>query len=487
MLIIKELLKHQRTTPHHIAFYEGERHINYQDFTLQAQHISKVLQSHGVNHESRVAIFMPRGIDAALSIYATLFLGATYVPLDAQNPITRLAYISNDVQPKCMIGIGDRPDWCDESIAWIDINKLQTYGITETDNINRYTSHHDEHLAAILYTSGSTGNPKGVAISARAIQAFVTWSSQAFELNKEDHIASLAPFHFDLSLFDLFATVSNAASTHFIPQRLTLSPKKLVDWLEEKSITTWYTVPSILNFLTLRGGLNDERLPALKRILFAGEVFPLPNLIKLTKALPHVEFYNLFGPTETNVCTFWKVERNILEDIDSVPIGIAACSAELSISHEDELLVQGPCVMRGYWSGGKLQKNISLWHHTGDKVSQNSNHDFLYHGRMDRMIKSSGYRIEPAEIEYHINQFEGVEESLIIGENDAISGQRLIAIVAGMNVDMKALRSYLKNCIATYMQPYRFMQLDQFPHLSNGKMDIQCITQQLSDTKRRTP
>ena len=422
---------------------------------------------------------MPRGIDAALSIYATLFLGATYVPLDTQNPVTRLAYISNDVQPTCMIACQERPSWCDTSIAWLDLNTLQTYDITEANSLKSYTNHSSEHLAAILYTSGSTGKPKGVAISAHAIEAFVDWSSETFQLCKTDRIASLAPFHFDLSLFDLFSSVYSGCSTYFIPQRLTMSPKKMVDWFEENTITTWYTVPSILSFMALRGGLNNKRLSAFKRILFAGEVFPLTNLIKLTKALPHVQFYNLFGPTETNVCTFWKVERSILEDIDTIPIGIAACSAALSISDEGELLVQGPCVMRGYWAHGRLQKNIDLWHHTGDKVSQNSNYDFLYHGRMDRMIKSSGYRIEPAEIEYHINQFEAVEESVVIGESDTISGQRLIAIVAGKAIDIPALRRYLKDKVASYMQPYRIIPCDFLPHLSNGKLDIQSLKKQL--------
>jgi len=479
LLIIKKLLQHQLNNPHHIAFHEGERHINYQDFVLQAQHISKALQSHSVSSESRVAIFMPRGIDAALSIYATLFLGATYVPLDTQNPIARLTYISNDLQPQCMIGCGERPSWCDKSIAWLDLNSLQAYDITEASKLNNYTDHSSEHLAAILYTSGSTGNPKGVAISARAIEAFVDWSSETFQLCKTDRIASLAPFHFDLSLFDLFSSVYSGCSTYFIPQRLTMSPKKMVDWFEENTITTWYTVPSILSFMALRGGLNSDRLPAFKRILFAGEVFPLANLIKLTKALPHIEFYNLFGPTETNVCTFWKVESSMLKDMDTIPIGIPACSAELNINQDGELLVQGPCVMSGYWSNGHLQKTSSPWHHTGDRASQNSDNQYLYHGRMDRMIKSSGYRIEPAEIEFHINQFEAVEESVVLGEDDAISGQRLIAIVAGKAIDISALRRYLKDKVASYMQPYRIIPCDFLPHLSNGKLDIQSLKKQL--------
>jgi len=484
MSITENLFKHSQNQGSHIAFSELDREISYQDFSMQAVKLSHLLQQQGISNKDRVAIFLPRGIDAALSIYATLLCQACYVPLDIQNPAPRLKYIIHDVQAACIIGIGARPDWCDSSLLWID---LQSINDIDAKEITAQPSQHDnEQIAAILYTSGSTGNPKGVAISHRAIQAFVQWSSDTFVLKPHDHIASLAPFHFDLSLFDLFSSIHHGTSTHFIPQRLTMSPKKMVDWLESKSITTWYTVPSILSFLTLRGGLNPERIPTLKRILFAGEVFPLPNLIKLAEALPHIQLYNLFGPTETNVCTFWQVDREVLKKITQIPIGIPACEAELSISDEGELLVQGPCLMSGYWHNGALQKNTTPYHHSGDKVSLNANKQYLYHGRMDRMIKSSGYRIEPAEIEQKINQFEGVEESVVMGEDDSITGQRLIAIISGRHVDIAALRGYLKKNIASYMQPYRFIVLDSLPHLSNGKLDYQQLNKQLQQLSNNT-
>ncbi len=475
---MQKLFTHQKNIPNQIAFDEGNDNITYQEFVVQAQSMSNILQQHA-NHTSRIAILMPRGIQAVLSIYATLFLGATYVPLDIQNPDIRLQFIVRDVQPQCVIGVGIRPTWLNQEIPWLD---MQFISCTEnTDMSMNHIQADPENIAAILYTSGSTGKPKGVAISYRAIQAFIDWSSTVFQINKFDHIASLAPFHFDLSLFDLFTSLSNGASTYFIPQRLTMSPKNMVDWFEEQSITTWYTVPSILSFMTLRGALNSASLPTFKRILFAGEVFPLPNLIKLSQALPHVELYNLFGPTETNVCAYWNVQKDTLDKLDSIPIGIAACSAELHMGDDGELLVKGPCVMSGYWMQGQVQKNDSPWYYTGDRVSQDAAQKYFYHGRMDRMIKSSGYRIEPAEIEYHINQYDGVEASVVIGEDDAISGQRLVAIVTGKDINIQALRKEVKQCVAAYMQPYRFIKLDCLPYLSNGKLDLQALKHQISE------
>ncbi|OIO70242.1 MAG: phenylalanine racemase [Zetaproteobacteria bacterium CG12_big_fil_rev_8_21_14_0_65_55_1124] len=475
MLVADHLIKQQMHTPDRIAFSENGRDTTYRSFFVNAGRISHVLLHHGVRPGDRVCLLLSRGIDAAQGIYGILFAGACYVPLDPQNPASRLAYIMGDVRPRCIIGIGACPEWCDASVEWIDLNNPQLFGDEQHGDIDGVYRSSPEDLAAILYTSGSTGNPKGVSISCRAIDAFVFWSATTFGIGKEDRIASLAPFHFDLSLFDLFTGVYCGARTCFVPQSLTLSPKKLVAWFDEVAITSWYTVPSILGFLALRGGLAPGQLPAMKRILFAGEVFPLPGLIRLAQALPHVALYNLFGPTETNVCTFWPVQRSRLETLESVPIGGSACEAELMISDSGELLVNGPCLMSGYWQEGHVQALDHPWYHTGDRVSRNDHDELLYHGRMDRMIKSSGYRIEPAEIEAVINRFEAVRGSVLVGESDPICGQRLVAVVAGKSVDLEALRAYLKQNLVAYMQPYRFVQLQAIPLLTNGKVDYRAV------------
>ncbi len=475
MLIIDSLLKHQLYNPNRIAFSDNVRAMSYRSFFAHAERASDVLLHHGVRPGDRVAILLPRGIDAAFCIYGTLFAGACYVPLDIQNPASRLAFITGDVQPRCIIGNGTRPEWCSAAIEWIDINDSQFFNDEPHNDANVIYRSSPEELAAILYTSGSTGNPKGVSISCRAIDTFVNWSTSTFGLNCDDRIASLAPFHFDLSLFDLFTAIHCGASTSFVPQSLTMAPAKLAAWLEKQAITSWYTVPSILGFLTMRGGLSPGRLPAMKRILFAGEVFPLPGLSKLAQALPSVALYNLFGPTESNVCTYWQVDRARLSALDAVPIGATACNAELHIDNSGELLVRGPCVMNGYWQNGSLQSIDQTWYHTGDCVSYNNQGEMLYHGRMDRMIKSSGYRIEPAEVESVINRFDLVESSVVLGESDPISGTRLVAAVVGNGVDIESMRAYLKQNLAAYMQPYRFVQLSTMPLLSNGKVDYQAL------------
>ncbi len=476
MHVINSLLKQQFYHPNDIAFREQGREVSYRGFFTRAERVSEALVHNGVSHGDRVAVLLPRGIDAACSIYGALFAGACYVPLDIKNPVSRLAFIITDVKARCVIGQGDRPDWFDESVTWLRVDELKLSEDRPYEDVDVIYRSAPDDLTAVLYTSGSTGTPKGVCISCRAIDAFVNWSTATFDLGAEDRIASLAPFHFDLSLFDLFTAVHCGAVTSFIPQSLVLAPRKLAAWLEGEGITSWYTVPSILGFLAQRGGLKSESLPAMKRILFAGEVFPVSGLKRLADALPHVALYNLFGPTETNVCTYWPVDRPRLSQLESVPIGEAACAAELKIDNDGGLLVKGPCLMSRYWHNGAVIPAVKNgWYQTGDRVSKNDHGELLYHGRMDRMLKSSGYRIEPAEIEAVINRFEHVIESVIIGVSDPISGQRLVAAVVGDDLNMDGLRAYIRENIPAYMQPYRIVLVDAFPRLSNGKLDYHAV------------
>jgi amino acid adenylation domain-containing protein len=480
MKVVERLIRHHDGEPDRVAFHELNQIITYRDLFIRAAGIAKVLTAHGLRRGDRVALLLPRGIDAACAIFGTLLVRGCYVPLDISNPVSRLSYILNDLQPHCIIGLGSEPKWCEASVAkWLDIHDAEFSGETHQSSADIGGHHPTEDLAAILYTSGSTGKPKGVCISYRAIDAFVSWSADAFSISPSDRIASLSPFHFDLSLFDLFTVIHCGARSCFIPQTMTLAPGKLVKWLEEREITTWYTVPSILTFITLRGGLSAESLPEMKRILFAGEVFPIKTLARMAESLPDTELFNLFGPTETNVCTYWKVERNRLEDMRAIPIGKSACQAELAIADSGELLVDGPCLMSGYWQKGALLPSVENWYGTGDRVSYNDRGELLYHGRMDRMIKSAGYRIEPAEIEAMIDLFEGVSGCVVIGVPDAISGSRIIAFVTGHNIELDGLRRHLKTNLASYMQPYRLVQVETLPRLSNGKVDLKSVAEMI--------
>lgn len=459
-------------SPNQLAFTEESTSISYAGFKMRIEKIATFLKKHQVQNQC-IAIALDRGIDAASCIYAILSVGAIYLPLDIKNPATRLTFIIHDAQPALIIGKGKAPDWLDNQTLWLNLDEL---AILEAEN-TQPLSVEATALAAILYTSGSTGTPKGVALSHQALANFSNWAAQTFALNRQDRIASLAPFHFDLSVFDLFTSLARGASIAFIPARLTLSPSGLTGWLSEHKITTWYTVPSILSFIALKGALETTDLSHLKRLLFAGEVFPSQQLIKLAEHLPDTDLYNLYGPTETNVCCYWQVDRKRLQAEQSIPIGLAAGNAKLDIDAETgELLVKSLSNFSGYWQQGKLQRLNTEFYPTGDKVALNSLGEYEYFGRLDRMLKCSGYRVEPAEIEQCINQLDAIESCAVVGIKDQTSGQRPAAAVVladdtSLSVAIKPLRQQL----AAYMQPCKFIVLDSLPRLANGKTDYQAV------------
>jgi amino acid adenylation domain-containing protein len=471
MNLIAGFLQQCQKTPHQLAFCEENRHLTYAEFKQEVENLSYFLQQHRCTQQP-IAILLERGIDAAIAIYAVLKIGAIYLPLDVKNPTSRLQLILADAQAEFVIGKGETPAWLNLSDNWLNIT--QTNSMTASPlRTGSHIAPPTENIAAILYTSGSTGTPKGVALSHAAMWNFSNWAVQTFKINPQDKIASLAPFHFDLSVFDLFSSLSSGASVYFVPARLTLSPSRLTAWLAEHEITCWYTVPSLLSFLAFKGGLDVTPLPFLKKLLFAGEVFPTPHLIKLTQWLPDTFLYNLYGPTETNVCCYWQVDRTKLQAEKPIPIGVPACGARLEIAANHELLVQCANNFSGYWQQGKLiPRDISQPYPTGDKVSLNSAGEYCYHGRLDRMLKCSGYRVEPAEIETVLNQIDGVETCAVIGIHDTSSGQRpAVALVLKNQTILADIVRIAREKLAPYMLPCKFKVLATLPVLSNGKTD----------------
>jgi amino acid adenylation domain-containing protein len=472
--LISEFLEQSSTQPDHIALIQEQRHLSYKELAAKVTSIAGFISKQAKGNQ-RVIILLERGIDAATAILACLHSGFCYIPLDINNPAKRLNYIIEDADALFVFGKGNRPGWLNHHHTWLDLDSIQIsdYTIDPAKQID------PESLAAILYTSGSTGKPKGVALSHPAISNFTQWAGKTFQIKANDNIASLTPFFFDLSTFDLFTSLSLGATINFIPQKLTLSPSKLTEWLSKNNITTWYTVPSLLSFIALKGSLETTRLPKLKTIMFAGEVFPTPQLIKLTKSLPEVNFYNLYGPTETNVCCYWPVNKQYLDNNVPIPIGIPACSSELKITPETgELQVKSRNNLSGYWQKGQLSPYDQDYYTTGDKVSVNSNGEYCFHGRLDRMLKCSGFRVEPAEIEKVINQHPGVEQCVIIGINDPTSGQRpAAAIILKQETELSEIGEFLRQQLPTYMQPRKYLQMVTMPCLPNGKIDYQKIEQ----------
>jgi amino acid adenylation domain-containing protein len=470
----QQLAAWSKIEPDRLLFAESDNSLSARELHRSALALAGALRTRGIGPGANVGVYLPRGLRAVTAIHGILAAGACYVPLDVSNPQERIRHILDDARCRAVVCGDNAPAWlADSGAPLVGIRQLPQAASGETVYDNQPADN-----AAILYTSGSTGTPKGVVVSHRAINAFSDWAKTTFRLDESDRVASLAPFHFDLSLFDLFAATAAGALTRFVPDALKLSPARLVDWLREHAITTWYTVPSILVFVSLRGNLDKQPLPALRQILFAGEVFPATRLQHLAGLLPHTALYNLFGPTETNVCLYWPVDRSRLGEDRPVPVGVPACGAQTRIDPaQGELLVRGPCLMSGYWRDGKpgADTDEDGWFHTGDRVSLNARREFEYHGRLDRMIKSAGYRIEPAEIEQVLGNAPGVTSVAVVGIPDPVSGTRIAAIAEG-SADKRALQAYACRKLAPYMRPFFYLPVAAMPLLPNGKKDYRQIT-----------
>ncbi|MCX7096734.1 MAG: amino acid adenylation domain-containing protein [Methylococcales bacterium] len=461
-------------TPEAIALIEGQQQLSYQQLMQRIYQLSSCLAAVKIPRP-RVVIALDRGIDATIAVFAVLGVDACYIPLDMKNPPHRLNYIINDAAPGCIIGKGACPDWLESPELWLDIGQADF----APSGSQILATANPESIAAILYTSGSTGTPKGVALSHRALANFANWAASTFTLSPLERIASLAPFHFDLSIFDLFSCLSCGATVNFMPASLTLSPSRLTAWLQEQRISVFYTVPSLLGFIALKGALKTTPLPDLKTVLFAGEVFPTPQLITLCELLPTVQFYNLYGPTETNVCCYWPIDRERLQPEQAIPIGYPACGALLEIDEKTgELRVQSANNLSGYWQQGKLGSALSAddFYNTGDKVSLNGQGEYCYHGRLDRMLKCSGYRVEPSEIEAVLLSCPEVANCAVIGIPDSTSGQRPAAVVVlKPGAKLETIVKPIKQGLPAYMQPSKIIALDALPYLSNGKTDYQAL------------
>jgi len=506
-----------------IAVWADDEIITYHDLHQRSNAFAQWLLHNQLAPRKRIAIILPKCIDTVVALLGTLKAGNTYVPLGASWPENRLAsivevgdfalLIDNSTLAPCLEP-GDPPTTTAlaTSVSTLGIRSLLWQETTLSANeqcqpFETLAEVSPDDLAYILYTSGSTGVPKGVCVSHAAARAFPHWAREELSINSDDRIASIAPFTFDLSTFDLFTTLASGATLYLVPERHKMLPSQLSLFFQQHGITRLYAVPSTLVLLTLRGQLPDRNLNALKTVLFAGEVF-LPPAYRAFKALlpAHVSYYNLYGPTETNVCTYYKMPVIDDETDASIPIGLPLPGTRLfTLMSEDdgenehyhgELCVAGPTVMSGYW-GEPENTSTRQRHHwvaipdeiysraycTGDMVSQRADGNWLYHGRRDKMVKIWGYRIELGDVETCLLKHAAIEQAAVIKYvKPGQLGEMLVAfVVAGISDEKepKALIAHCKQHLPHYMVPQKICWLDEMPFNHSGKIDRLQLEQSL--------
>jgi L-proline---[L-prolyl-carrier protein] ligase len=497
------------------AVIDRDRALTYEQLDALSNRLASTLRQRGVEKGDRVGIYMDKSLESVVAVYGVMKAGAAYVPFDPDAPVARLGYIARDCGIRVLItGVEKQDRWqllLDAGTRIESLVVLNSKGVTGPNGlavIDRAVVDSaaadavdinvvDVDLAYILYTSGSTGDPKGVMLTHRNALAFIQWAAAEFAVGPNDRLSSHAPLHFDLSVFDLYAAACGGAAVVLVPPKASLFPNQVVRFIQENAITVWYSVPSILSMMTLRGGLRPGDLTSIRVMLFAGEVFPTKYLRELMRLVPNARFANLYGPTETNVCTWYEVAPLADGDSNPIPIGAAVDNDEVFAVKDDgsiaavgevgELHVRGATVMRGYWGdpertarglvadprGATFRDPV---YRTGDLVEVLRAGSFRYIGRRDSQIKSRGYRIELGDVEAALQAHAGVIECAVVAIPDELITNRLVAYLTIRDgTTAEELAHFCGERLPRYMVPESFKLVSELARTSTGKIDRRCL------------
>lgn len=497
-----------------IALAMGDERLTYAEVEALSDRLAAQLADRGVVRGDRVGLLIPKRPAAIVAMHAVLKAGAAYVPLDAESPPQRLARIVAAAEPRMLLAVPETAPRLEALSAELTlplVGSVEAEPIVAGDGapLSRFARgdwdspaasapdvrvdpHEPAHL---LFTSGSTGAPKGVVITHAMVLAFVDWAVREFGTRPSDRISGHPPLHFDLSTFDIYATFAAGAQLHLVPPSLSVDPRALVRFIRERELTQWFSVPSVLTYMAKFDAVAQDDFPALERLLWCGEVLPTPVLCHWMRRLPHVRFTNLYGPTEATIASSHHTLPSIpADETVPVPIGVACDGEELLVLDErlepvptgeiGDLHIAGVGLSPGYWRDEEKTRAAFLpdprspgadarIYRTGDLARIDEEGVVHFLGRTDSQIKSRGYRIELGEIESALNAVAGVRECAIVGvDADGFEGTAICAAyVSSDGLTPARLRSALASALPSYMLPARWLALDLLPKNQNGKID----------------
>lgn len=483
---VDKLLKHSALlAPQKVSFVDSNGSITYS----KLDELSDILASKILNlniQKSPILIILPKGINTIISFFAVLKSGNFYTIIDENMPLERINKIIQKLNPALLITNKDLNS--NLNLKTIYIDELSSFKI-DTKILNSVKII-DTDLAYVLFTSGSTGEPKGVSISHKSLIDFIIACTNDLAIDDTHIIANQAPFYFDLSVFDIYVNIYARATTHILPSSIFAFPLKALEYLRTNNITTIIWVPSVLVYFANSNALNNIDL-SLKMIIACGEMMPTKQLNIWIKALKNSTFYNLYGPTETTLASsFYKVDKKLRDD-EILPIGKAFSNSELLVFDEQmnlitkpnlkgQLYIRGTGLSSGYYNDLNKTKEAfiqnplqnaytDLIYKTGDIVAYDQNGDLLYYGRLDSQIKLNGFRIELGEIETALSSHPDIYRVACIFKNSQI-----IAFYQSSE-QIANLKEFLKSKLQEYMIPRKFIHKSNFTLNQNGKIDKEAL------------
>lgn len=490
---VLEWLEHSaENMPEKTALLDEQERVTYKQYHDKSVGLAEAIIETGYGTKKPIIVYIPKSVKVLVAFMAVAYSGNFYSPLDTEMPAMRVNRILEVLKPGLVITTKKLADefrkfnydgrfLCYEEIKEKELSEK----VRKVKN-----SIIDTDLLYVLFTSGSTGVPKGVCITHGSVIDYIDWVTETFGITKEDSFGNQAPFYFDNSILDIYTAMKAGASLYIVPQRLFSQPVLLLEYLKENKISTIFWVPSALIVVSkLKALRNVDLSGVLKRVLFCGEVMPNRQLNIWRKFLPDITYANLYGPTEiTDACTYYIVDREFGDD-EPLPIGVPMRNTDVLVLDENnrlvleegivgELCVRGTGLAKGYYRNKEKTKEVFVQnplndvyeekiYRTGDMVKYNEKHELIYLSRKDFQIKHMGHRIELGEIETAVSSLPEVALCCCLYD------EKRNRIVLFIDREMKKdeINEQLKMLLPEYMLPGKVVVKEEMPINANGKID----------------